>query len=102
VTYVNKKQIVVIGLKDRVILVFICGTCITWMIATKEGMTKTLTHFRTIVELFKYILGQLNKTKQYVKMTSAVADTMVKHEIALNGTVSVFVQRDLGGNKLWI
>jgi hypothetical protein len=52
--------------------------------------------------LFKYILGQLNKTKQYVKMTSAVADTMVKHGIALNGTVSVFVQGDLGGNKLWI
>jgi hypothetical protein len=74
---VNKKQIV-IGLKDKVILVVIFSTCITWMIATKEGLTKTLTHFRTIIELFKYILGQLNKTKQYVKMTYAVADTMVK------------------------
>jgi hypothetical protein len=90
---VNNKQIVVIDLKDRVILVFIFGTCITWMIATK-----TLTHFRTIVELFKYILGQFSNTKQYIEMTSAVADTMVKHGIALNGTGSVFVQRDLGGS----
>lgn len=101
-TYVNKKQIVGIGLKYRVILVFIFDTCITWMIATNEGLTKTLTNFRTIVELFKYILGLFNKTKQYVKMISAVADTKVKHGIASNGTVSVFVQRDLGGNKLWI
>ncbi|MFZ0510423.1 MAG: hypothetical protein WAM14_02350 [Candidatus Nitrosopolaris sp.] len=98
----NKKQIVVIGLKDRVILVVIFSTCITWMIATKEGLTKTLTTFRTILELFKYILGQLNKTKQCVKMTSVVADMMVKHGIALNGTVSGFFQRDFGGNKLWI
>jgi hypothetical protein len=90
VTYVNKKQIVVIGLKDMVILVGMFSTCITWMIATKAGLTKTLTHFRTIVELFKYILGQLNKTKQYVKMTSAVADTMVKHDIALNGALRFF------------
>jgi hypothetical protein len=83
---VNKKQIVATGLKDRVILVVIFSTGITWMIATKEGLTKTLTHFRTIVKLFKYILGQLNKTKQYVKLTSAVADMMFKHGIALNGT----------------
>jgi hypothetical protein len=96
------KQIVVLGLKDRVILVVIFSTCITWMIATKEGLTKTLTHFRTNIELFKYILEQLNKTKQYVKMTSAVADMMVKYGIILNGTVSVFCQHNFGGNKLWI
>jgi hypothetical protein len=85
-----KKQIVVIGLKDRVILVVIFSTCITWMMVTKEGLTKKLTHFRTIIELFKYILGQLNKTKQYVKMTSAFADMMVKYGIILNGAASVF------------
>jgi hypothetical protein len=87
---VNKKQIVATGLKDWVILVVICSTGITWMIVTKAGLTKTLTYFRTIVELFKYILGQLNKTKQSVKLTSAVADMMFKHDIALNVTVSGF------------
>ena len=101
-THVNKKQIVVIGLKDWVILVVIFSTCITGMIDTKAGLPKTLTHFRTIVELFKYILGQLNKTKQYVKMRSAVADMMVKYGIALSGTVSGFFQHNFGGNKLWI
>jgi hypothetical protein len=90
VTYVNKKQIAVIGLKDRVILVVIFSTCITWMIATKEGLTKSLTHFRTIVELFKYIFSEMDKTKQYVKLTSAVADMMVKYGIALNGTLRFF------------
>jgi hypothetical protein len=35
----------------------------------------------------------LEKTKQYVKITSAVADMMVKHGIALNGTVSGYFQQ---------
>ena len=98
----NKKQIVVIGLKDWVILVVIFSTGITWMIVTKAGLTKTLTHFRTIVELFKYIFSELDETKQYVKLTSAVADMMVKYGIALSGTVSGFFQHNFGGNKLWI
>jgi hypothetical protein len=83
---VNKKQFVVIGLKERVILVVVLRTCITWMISTKEGLTKTLTHFRTIVQLFKYMLGKLKMTKQYGKMTSAVADMIVKYGIGLDGT----------------
>jgi hypothetical protein len=90
VTYVNKKQIVVVSLKDMVILVVIFSTCITWMIATKEGLTKTLTHFRTIVELFKHIFSELYKTEQYVKLTSAVADMLVTYGIALNGTLRFF------------
>lgn len=94
----NKKQIVVIGLKDMVILVVIFSTSITWMIATKGGLTKMLRYFRTIVELFKYMLRQLNKTKQYVKMTSSVGEMMVKDRSALNGPVSGF----FGCNKLWI
>jgi hypothetical protein len=59
---VNKKQIVVTGLKDMVIPVVIFSTCITWMIVRREELTKTLT-FQTIVEFFKYVLEQL-KTKQ--------------------------------------
>ena len=94
----NKKQIVVIGLKDRVILVVFFSTCITWMIVTKEELTKTLT-FQTIVEFFKYVLGQL-KTKQYVKMTSMVAGKLVKDSIALN--VSWFFQHVFRGSKIWI
>jgi hypothetical protein len=97
---VNKKQIVVIGLKDRVILVVAFSTCITRMIATKEGLTKTLTHFQTIVEFFKCILGQLKRSKQYAKMTSVVAGKLVKHDIALD--VSCFFQHDFGGSKIWI
>ena len=84
----KKKQIVVIGLKDMVILVAIFSTSITWMITLKERLTRTLTHFRTIVELFRYMREQLHKTKQYVKLTSAVADMMFNDNIALNGTVS--------------
>jgi hypothetical protein len=49
---VNKKQFVVIGLKERVIHVVIFGTYITWMISTREGLAKMLTHFQTIVQLF--------------------------------------------------
>jgi hypothetical protein len=100
VTYVNNKQIVVTGLKDMVIPVIVFSTCITWMIVRMEELTKTLT-FRTIVEFFKYILGQL-KTKQYVKMTSMVAGKLVKDSIALNGIVSCFFQHDFGGSKIWI
>jgi hypothetical protein len=85
---VNKKQFVVIGLKERVIHVVTVRTCITWMISTREGLTKTLTHFRTIVHLFKYMLGKLDMTKRYGKMTSAVADMIVKYGIGLDGTVS--------------
>jgi hypothetical protein len=59
---VNKKQIVVTGLKDMVIPVVIFSTCITWMIVRREELTKTWT-FQTIVEFFKYVLEQL-KTKQ--------------------------------------
>jgi hypothetical protein len=44
--------------------------------------------FSTIVQLFKYMLGKLNMTKQYGKMTSAVADMIVKYGIGLEGTVS--------------
>lgn len=95
----NKKQIVVTGLKDMVILVVIFSTCITWMIVRKEELTKTLT-FQTIVAFFKYILGQLKGTNQYVKMTSVVAGKLVKHGIALN--VSCFFQHDFGGSKIWI
>ena len=47
---------VAVLLKDMIILVVSFSTYITWM-------TKTLTHFRTIVQLFKYILGKLEKTK---------------------------------------
>lgn len=83
----NKKQFVVIGLKERVIHVVIFSTYITWMISTREGLTKILTHFRTIVQLFKYMLGKLNMTKQYGKMTSAVADMIVKYGIGLDGIV---------------
>jgi hypothetical protein len=97
---VNKKQIVVTGLKDMVIPVVIFSTCITWMIVRREELTKTLT-FQTIVEFFKYVLEQL-KTKQHVKMTSMVAGKLVKDSIALNGTVSCFFQHDFGGNKIWI
>ena len=84
----NKNQFVVIGLKERVIHVVIFSICITWMILTKEGLTKTLIHFQTIVQLFKYMLGKLNMTKRYGKMTSAVADIIVKYGIGLDGTVS--------------
>jgi len=75
VTYVNEKQFVVIGLKERVIHVVIFGICITWMIST-------------IVQLFKYMLGKMNMTKRYGKMTSAVADIIVKYGIGLDGTIS--------------
>ncbi|MGA9149824.1 MAG: hypothetical protein WBZ36_04525 [Candidatus Nitrosopolaris sp.] len=99
----NKKQFVVIGLKERVILVVIFSTSITWMIATMEGLRKTLKHFRTTGEFFKFIFGQLNKTEQYAKTTSAVADMMVKHGIGLEGTqMFQMFQRDFGGNKVWI
>jgi hypothetical protein len=98
---VNKKQIVVTGLKDMVIPVVIFSTCITWMIVRREELTKTLT-FQTIVEFFKYVLEQLKKIKQHVKMTSMVAGKLVKDSIALNGTVSCFFQHDFGGNKIWI
>lgn len=67
----NEKQFVVIGLKERVIF----SICITWMIST-------------IVQLFKYMLGKMNMTKRYGKMTSAVADIIVKYGIGLDGTVS--------------
>ena len=84
-----------------VIPVVIFSTRITWMIVRREELTKTLT-FQTIVEFFKYVLEQLKKIKQHVKMTSMVAGKLVKDSIALNGTVSCFFQHDFGGNKIWI
>jgi hypothetical protein len=93
---VNNKQIVVTGLKDMVIPVVIFSTYITWMIVRKEGLTKTLTlrTIRTIVEFFKYILGQLKRSKKYV-----TAGKLVKHYITLN--VSCFLYHNFGGSKIW-
>jgi hypothetical protein len=96
---VNNKQIVVTGLKDMVILVLIFNTCITGMIARKKEVTKKLT-FQKTIEFFNYILEELQRTKQSVKMTSVAAVKSVKHDIAFNRTVSV--QYGFGGNKIWI
>jgi hypothetical protein len=47
------------------------------------------------------MLGKLKMTKQYGKMTSAVADMIVKYGIGLDGTqMFQMFQRDFGGNKL--
>jgi hypothetical protein len=99
VTYVNNKQIVVTGLKDMVILVLNFNTCITRMIFRKEGVTKKLT-FQKTVEFFNYILGELQRTKQYVKMTPVAPVKSVKHDIAFSRTVSVYYCS--GGSKIWI
>ena len=94
----NNKQTVVTGLKDIVIFIVIFNTCITRMIAMKE-VTKRLP-FRKTVEFFNYILGELQKTEQSVKMTPVAAVKWVKHDIALSRTVSV--RYGSGGSKIWI
>jgi hypothetical protein len=96
---VNNKQIVVTGLKDIVIPVEIFSTCITWMIIKNKGLTQisTLRIVRTIVELFKYILGQLERTKQYVKMTCVIAGKFAKHDITFN--LSSFLHHNFGGSN---
>jgi hypothetical protein len=96
---VNNKQIVVTGLKDMVILVVILNTCITEMIVRKEEVTKKLT-FEKSVEFFNYILEELQRAKQSVKMTPVAAVKLIKHGIAFNRTVSV--QYGFGGSKIWI
>jgi hypothetical protein len=68
---VNNKQIVVTGLKDKVIFIVIFNTCITRMITMKE-VTKRLP-FQKTVEFLNYILGELQRTKQSVKMTPVAA-----------------------------
>jgi hypothetical protein len=97
-TYVSNKQIVVTGLKDMVILVVVFSTCITQMIV-REEVTKKLT-FQKTVEFFNYILGELQRTKQSVKMTPVAAVKLVKHATVLNRTVSV--RYGFGGSKIWI
>jgi hypothetical protein len=96
---VNNKQIVVTGLKDMVILVVILNTCITEMIVRKEEVTKKMT-FEKSVEFFNYILEELQRAKQSVKMTPVAAVKLIKHDIAFNRTVSV--QYGFGGSKIWI
>jgi hypothetical protein len=96
---VNNKQIVVTGLKDMVILVVFFDACITWMIVNKKEVTNKL-RFQKTVEFFNYILGQLQRTKESVKMTPVAAVKLVKHDICLNRTVSV--QDGSGGSKIWI
>jgi hypothetical protein len=98
VTYVNNKQIVVTGLKEMVILVVIPNTCITEMIVRKE-VTKKMTFDKT-VEFFNYILEELQRAKQSVKMTPVAAVKLIKHDIAFNRNVSV--QHGFGGSKIWI
>jgi uncharacterized UBP type Zn finger protein len=94
----NNKQIVVTGLKDIVIFIVIFNTCITRMIAMKE-VTKRLP-FQKTVEFLNYILGELQRTKQSVKMTPVAAVKLVKQDIALNSTISV--RYGSGGSKIWI
>ena len=81
-TYVNNKQIVVTGLKDMVIPVVIFSTYITWMIVRKKA-TKKLP-FQKSVEFLNYILGELQRTKQSVKMTPVAAVKLVKQDISVN------------------
>ena len=94
----NNKQIVVTGLKDMIILIVIFNTCITSMLVRKEATKKF--PFQKTVEFFNYILGELEKTKQSVKMTPVTTVKLVKHDIALNTTVSV--RYSSGGSKIWI
>ena len=94
---VNNKQIVVTGLKDMVILIVIFTTCIIRMIVRNEITKKVDT---STVEFFNYILGELQRTKQSVKMTPVAAVKLVKCDTALNRTVSV--QYGFGGSKIWI
>jgi hypothetical protein len=99
VTYVNNKQTVVTRLKDMVILIVVLRTCITQMIAMKERVTKKLA-FQKTVESFNYFLTELQGTEQSVKMTPVVAVKLVKHDNAINRTVSV--RYGFGGSKIWI
>ena len=54
----------------------------------RKDVTKKLTLQKTL-ESFNYILGGLQKTKKYVKLTPVAAVKLVKHNIALNKTISV-------------
>ncbi len=93
----NNKQIVVTGLKDMVIRVDIGNACITWTIVNEKEVTKKL-RFQKPVEFF--YIRELQRTKEFIKMTPVASVKSVKHDIGLNRTVSV--QYGSGGSKIWI